>query len=135
MTVETKQKIHLDKFKEAINEIALTDILPIVIAAIDSLRELGSFAIATGKLQMKSQRAYDAIRQVGEEPQAFLAVLVDRVPEEKLKALVDLTLKMTLIQSQMVTFNAMPAAEKVAIGEELRTVASALTKLLEGMKT
>lgn len=135
MTVETRQKIDLDKLKEAMSEVALTDILPLMIAAIDSLRELGSFAIATGKLQMKSQSAYDVIHQAGEEPQAFLAILVDKVPEEKLKPLVDLTLKMTLIQSQLVTFDALPAAEKVAIGEELRTVSLEMTKLLEGMKT
>ena len=135
MVVETKPKIDLDKFKEAMNEIALIDILPIVIATIDSLRELGTFAIATGKLQMKSQKAYDAFRQTGEEPQAFLAILVDKVPEEKLKHLVDLTLKMTLIQSQMAAFNELSATEKVAVGEELRTVASELTTLLEGMKT
>ena len=135
MTVGTKQKIDLDKFKEAMAEVALTDILPLMIATIDSLRELGSFAIATGKLQMKSQKAYDAIREAGEEPQAFLAILVDKVPEEKLKALVDLTLKMTLIQSQMATFDALPATEKVAIGEELKAVASELTTLLEEMKT
>lgn len=135
MVVETKPKIDLDKFKEVMKEIALVDILPIMIAAIGSLKELGAFAIATGELQMKSEKAYDAIRQAGEEPQAFLAVLVDRVPEEKLKPLVDLTLKMTLIQSQMATFDALSAEEKVAIGEELRIVASELTKLLEGMKT
>jgi hypothetical protein len=91
--------------------------------------------IATGKLQGKSQKAYDAIHQAGEEPQAFLAILVDRVPKEKLKLLVDLTLKMTLIQSQMATFDALSATEKVAIGEELKKVASELTKLLEEIKT
>jgi hypothetical protein len=135
MAVATKAKIDLDKFKEAMNEIALVDILPIMIATIDSLRELGAFAIATGRLQMKSQKAYDAIHQAGEEPQAFLAILMDKIPEEKLKPLVALTLKLTLIQSQMATFEALSAPEKVALGEELRTVSSELTKLLEEMKT
>jgi hypothetical protein len=132
---ETRPKIDLDKFKEALNEIALTEILPIVIATINSLRELGEFAIATGKLQMKSQKAYDAFQQVGEEPQAFLAILVDKVPQEKLKTLVDLTLKMSLIQLQMSKFNTLSAVDKVTAGETLKAVASELAKLLEEMKT
>jgi len=132
---ETKPKIDLDKFKEALNELALTDILPIMIATINSLRELGEFSIASGKLQMKSQKAYDAIQQVGEEPQAFLTILVDKVPGEKLKTLVDLTLKMSLIQSQISKFNTLSAVDKVTAGETLKAVASELTKLLEEMKT
>lgn len=100
MTVETKSKSDFDKFKEATKDLTLADILPIVIAAIDSLRDLGEFSVASGNLQKKNAEAYDIIVKIGEHPEAFLALLVEKIPEEKLKPLVELSLKMAAIQSK-----------------------------------
>jgi len=134
MVVEIKPKIDLEKFKEAMKDLTLSDLLPIAIATINSLRELGEFAIATGKLQMKSQKVYEAILQAGEEPQAFLAALVDKIPEEKLKPLVELSLEMAMIQLKMTNFAELSAEEKVSTGEQLKRVALKLNELLEEMK-
>lgn len=134
MTVETKSKSDFDKFKEATKDLTLADILPIVIAAIDSLRDLGEFSVASGNLQKKNAEAYDIIVKIGEHPEAFLALLVEKIPEEKLKPLVELSLKMAAIQSKINQFPQLTAEEKIAIGQELKGVASELSRLLEEMK-
>jgi len=131
---ETKSKIDLEKFKEAIKDLTLQDILPIVVATVNSFRELGEFVIATGHLQKKSQKAYEVIEQLGEEPQAFLAVLVDKIPEEKLKPLVELTLEMSMLQLKLKDFAKSTAEEKIAMGEQLKELSLKINKLLEEMK-
>ena len=134
MVVETKPKIDLEKFKEAMKTLTLQDLLPIAISTVNSLREFGEFAVATGKLQMKSQQVYDIILQVGEEPQTFLAALVDKIPEDKLKPLVELSLEIAMIQLKMSKFAQMSAEEKIAVGEQLKQVALKVNELLEGMQ-
>lgn len=131
MTVETKPKTEIDKFKEATKDLTLVDVLPVAIATINSLRDLGEFFVATGSLQKKSASAYDTILKIGEQPEAFLALLVDKIPEEKLKPLVELTLKMAAIQSKFSQFRELTAEEKITIGQELKGVASELSRLLE----
>jgi hypothetical protein len=90
--------------------------------------------IATGHLQKKSQKAYETIQQLGEEPQAFLAILVNKIPEEKLKPLVELTLEMSMLQLKMSNFKNLTADEKIVAGEQLKKVASKIGNLLEEMK-
>jgi len=131
---ETKPKIDFERFKETINQLTLLDVLPIAIATIDSLREFGEFVIAIGNLQQKSQSAYEVILQIGDEPQAFLAVLVNKIPEEKLKPLVELSLEMASIQSKLVDFAKLSGEEKVVVGEKLKEAARKMSSMLQEMK-
>jgi ketol-acid reductoisomerase len=132
---ETKPKIDFDQVKQAINQLTLLDILPIAIATINSLREFGEFVIAIGNLQQKSQSGYEVVLQVGGEPQAFLAVLVDKIPQEKLKPLVELSLEMGSIQSKLVDFAKLSSIEKVEIGEKLKEAARKMSTILQEMRT
>jgi hypothetical protein len=132
---EVKPKIDFEKFKKATGELALSDVLPIAIATIDSLREFGEFVIAVGNLQKKSQDAYEVIQQMGEEPQAFLAVLVDKIPIEKLKPLIELSLEMSSVQSKLAEFPKLPSDEKVSLGEKLKDLAQKMSIALGELKT
>ena len=132
---DVKPEIDFEKFKKVTEKLALADMLPIVISTINSLKEFAEFIIAIGVLQQKNQEAYEFIEQVGEQPQAFLAVLVDRIPPEKLKSLIENSLEMSSIQSKMSQFQKLSSVDKVALGEKLREIAQKLSASLEELKT
>lgn len=131
---EAKPKISLDKYREATKDLTLLDILPIAITTISSLRDLGDFSIAAGTLQKKHPEAYETFQQIGEEPQAFLSILVDKIPEEKLKPLVEVSLELAMVQMKMSKFVQLSPDEKISAGKELKEVSTKLNKLLEEMK-
>ena len=127
---EKKVKTDFEKVKEVFKTLSISDINPIALASINSIRDVGEFVEAIGKLEKKNKEAYDLISQLGQRPETLLMSLVDKVPEDKLKPLIELSLKMVSIQTELMDFNNLTADQKIELGGELKKVAIDITKII-----
>lgn len=134
MTINSTSKIDFAEFKSVMKDLTFEDILPVVLSTIDFLKDFGEFAKGVGTIQKKSERASEMIFKIGEEPEAFLALLVYKIPQEKLKPLVELTLKLSSVQTRMKEFKNLNADEKILLGEEFKQIATELSKMLKQVK-
>lgn len=131
MTVNTVPKIDFDKFKEIMKELTLKDMLPVALSTVEFLKDFGEFLIAIGNLQKKSEKASDILFKIGEEPGAFLALLVDKIPEDKLKPLVELSLRLSSLQTRLKDFKNLSVEEKILSGKEFKKIANEMSKMLK----
>ena len=127
---EKKVKTDFEKLKEVFKTLSISDINPIALASINSIRDIGEFVEAIGKLEKKNKEAYDHISQLGQRPETVLMSLIDKVPEDKLKPLIELSLRMVAIQTELMDFNNLTADQKIELGGELKKVAIDITKII-----
>jgi len=127
---EKKVKTDFEKLKEVFKTLSISDINPIALASINSIRDIGEFVEAIGKLEKKNKEAYDHISQLGQRPETVLMSLIDKVPEDKLKPLIEFSLRMVAIQTELMDFNNLTADQKIELGGELKKVAIDITKII-----
>jgi len=127
---ETKVKTEFEKLKEVFKTLSISDVNPVVLASVNAIRDLGEFVEAIGKLQKKNKEAYDLISQLGQKPETFLMSFVDKIPEDKLKPLIELSLKMMAIQTELKDFDSLTADRKIELGSELKKAATDMTKII-----
>jgi len=132
MLEKPKSKFDVEEMRKSLEEVTIEDILPMVLVSIDLLRVSGDMLIATGKLQNKSQKLYDYALKVGEDPQSFLAMFVEKIPAEKLKPLLNLMLRLTSVFSRMKDSEKLNGNEKIALGEELVQISDEMKRIIKG---
>jgi hypothetical protein len=128
--VEAKAKTDFDRLKEAFAGITISDVRPIVLASVSSLRDIGEFIEAIGKLQKKSKLAYELINEIGENPEAILLQFIDRLPEEKLRSMIEYSLKLSSIQAELKNFKDLSADQKIELGAKMKELTEGFAKII-----
>jgi hypothetical protein len=128
--VEAKAKTDFDRLKEAFTGITISDVRPIVLASVSSLRDIGAFIEAIGKLQKKSNIAYELINEMGENPEAILLQFIDRLPEEKLRSMIEFSLKLSSIQAELKNFKDLSADQKIELGAKMKELTEGFAKII-----
>jgi hypothetical protein len=134
MSVKTTSKTNFDEIKEALKELTLEDVRPIALSLIEFMKNFGEFVIGIGHLQKKSEKASEIIFRIGEEPEAFLALLIDKIPEDRLKTLIELSLKLSALQTSLQKYKSLSAEEKVHLGEEFKETAEEMANMFRDVK-
>lgn len=134
MTTTVAPKIDFEKLREIMKDLALKDIVPMLLTSVGFLKISGQFLIVIGNIQKRNKELYEFAMKVGENPEAFLALFVDRVPEEKLKPFIELILRLSSIQTKMKDFKALNADEKIILGKELKEIATKMNELLKELE-
>jgi len=127
---KTEAQTDFEKIKEVFKNLSLADINPIVLASVSAIRDMGEFSEAIGNLEKKNREAYSLFSKLGQQPETFLMSFVDKIPEDKLRSLLELSLKMVSIQTELKNFDALTADRKIELGQELKKVADNLTKII-----
>jgi hypothetical protein len=130
-TAEVNAETSFDKIKEAFRSLSISDIRPIILSSIHTMQDVGEYSEACGQLEKKNKDAYDLMARLGEQPETILMQFIDKIPNDKLKPLIALSLKLTAIQERLKNFQSLSADEKITLGRELKTAAIALSKLVE----
>lgn len=128
--VQVQAKTDFEKLKEVFATLSISDVKPVMLASINSIRDVGDFVEATGHLEKKNKEAYDLFSRLGQQPETFLMTLVDKIPEDKLKPLLELSLKMVAIQTELKDFNTLTADRKIELGMELKKAAISMTDIM-----
>ncbi len=120
-----------EKFKEIFKTLKTSDVIPIIIASINAFKNVGEFAEASGQLEKKDKETYDRISQISEQsPEALLLSFIDKIPEDKLRLIVEWTLRMSTIQERMKDFKRLTADQKIKLGKEIKEIADNLVKTI-----
>jgi len=135
MTQKTPSNITYEEIKEAFKELTLEDIRPIAISITEFLRDFGEFIKNVGTLQKKSEKASEILFGTSEEPEAFLALLVEKIPADRLKPLVQLSLRLSAAQTKLKRLKDSSIEEKLRLGEEFKQIAEKLAEILEEVGT
>src|SRR4030042_3040208 len=103
MTVAVEEnETDFEKLKEVFKTLKTSDVIPIVIASINAFKNIGEFAEASGQLEKKNKETYDRVAQISEQtPEALLLTFINKIPEDKLRSIVEWTLRMSKIQDRM----------------------------------
>jgi hypothetical protein len=129
--VEAENETDFEKLKEIIKNLKTSDVIPIITASINAFKNVGEFAEAAGQLEKKNKETYDLISQFGDQtPEALLLSFIDKIPEDKLKSIVEWTLKMSTIQAKMKNFKNLTADQKIRLGNEIKEIANNLIKTI-----
>jgi len=123
-------KTDFEKIKEVFKTLTMSDLNPIVLASIRAIRDVGEFVVVIGKLEKKNKEAYDLVSQLGQQPETFLMTLIDKMPEDKLKPLLELSLRMVTIQTELKAFDTLTADRKIELGQELEKTADGMSKII-----
>lgn len=134
MTQKTSSNFTLDEIREAFKDLTLGDILPLTLSYMEFLKNLGDYIVNIGKLQGKSEKASQVMFWSGEEPEAFLALLVDKIPEDQLKPLVQLSLKLSSVQVKLNKLRELSSEEKISLGEEFKQIAKEIMTVLSRLR-
>ena len=136
MTVsQVENETDFEKLKELFSSVSTLDIVPIVVASINMFKNAGEFTEAIGHLQKKNQKMYDIITEITEHsPESLLVSFIDKIPEEKLRPFIELTLKLATIQNQLQDLKKLSAEKKIKLGGELKEIASQLIVALGDME-
>lgn len=127
---QPEQKTDFEKIKEVFKTLTMSDLNPVLLASVGTIRNLGEFIEATGNLEKKNKEAYDLMSQFGQQPETFLMSLVDKIPEDKLRPLLELSLKMVTIQTELKAYGTLTADRKIELGQELKKAADSMTKII-----
>ena len=133
VVAEAEVKTDFDRLKEAFASITISDVRPIILAGISSIRDIGVFIEATGRLQKKSDMAYELITEMGENPETVLLQFIDRIPEDKLKPLIEFSLKLSSVQNELKNLKDLSADQKIELGIKLKTITEGFTKIIEDL--
>jgi hypothetical protein len=123
-------KTDFERIKEVFKTLTMSDLNPIVLASISAIRDMGEFVEAIGKLEKKNKEAYDLVSQLGQQPETFLMTLIDKIPEDKLKSVLELSLRMVAIQTELKAFDTLTADRKIELGQELKKTAESMSKTI-----
>lgn len=139
--VDIKQKVSkiyaendFEKLKKAFKTMSIIDVKPIVLASINTMKNIGEFTEAIGKLEKKNPESYDTIAELSERPETVMMSFIDKVPDEKLKPLISLTLELATIQNDLNNIKSLSADKKIELGRALKMVAIKITKLIGEIK-
>ena len=127
---QPEQKTDFEKIKEVFKTLSMSDLNPVLLASVGTIRNLGEFVEAIGNLEKKNKEAYELMSQFGQQPETFLMSLVDKIPEGKLRPLLELSLKMVTIQTELKDFGTLTADRKIELGKELKKAADSITKII-----
>jgi hypothetical protein len=129
--VETENETDFEKLKEVFKSLKTSDVIPIVIASINAFKNIGEFAEASGELEKKNKETYDLISEVSEQtPEALLLSFINKIPEDKLRSIIEWTLKMSTIQNRMKNFKNLTANQKIKLGRDIKEIADNLVKTI-----
>jgi hypothetical protein len=129
--LEAENETDFEKLKEVLKSLKTSDVIPIVIASINAFKNVGEFAEASGQLEKKNKETYDLISQFSEQtPEALLLSFINKIPPEKLKSIVEWTLKMSTIQAKMKNFKNLTADQKIKLGRDIKEIADNLIKTI-----
>jgi len=129
--VEAENQTDFEKLKVVLKSLKTSDVIPIVIASVNAFKNIGEFAEASGQLEKKDKETYKLISQFSEQtPEALLLSIMDKIPEDKLKSIVEYTLKMSTIQFRMKDFKNLTADQKINVGKEIKEIADNLVKTI-----
>jgi hypothetical protein len=129
--VEAEKETDFEKLKAVFKSLKTADVIPIVIASVNAFKNIGEFAEASGNLEKKNKQTYALVSQFSEQtPEALLLSIMDKIPEDKLKSIVESTLKMSTIQFRMKDFKNLTADQKIKLGKEIKDVADNLVKTI-----
>lgn len=129
--VEAENQTDFEKLKVVLKSLKTSDVIPIVIASVNAFKNIGEFAEASGQLEKKDKETYKLISQFSEQtPEALLLSIMDKIPEDKLKSIVEYTLKMSTIQFRMKDFKNLTADQKIKVGKEIKEIADNLVKTI-----
>lgn len=123
-------KTDFDRLKEAFAGITISDVRPIALASVSSLRDIGEFIEAIGKLQKKSNMAYELINEMGENPELILLQFIDRLPEDKLRSMIEFSLKLSSIQVELKNFKELSADQKIELGIKMKELTEGFAKII-----
>lgn len=130
MTVlEAENITDFEKLKEVFKKLKTSDVIPIVIASIDTFKSVGEFTESLGKLEKKDKELFDILYQLSQQtPEMLLLSIIDKIPEDKLKSMIEWSLKLTTMQNKLNNFNKLSADEKISLGRDMKEIS---TKLIE----
>lgn len=128
---EAQNTDDFEKLKELFKKVDTQYFVPIVVASINMFKNVGEFTEAIGNLQKNNEEAYDIVFKLSEQnPETLLLSFVNKIPEEKLRPIVELTLKMATIQNQLKDLKKVSADKKIKLGKEIQEIANSLIQLL-----
>lgn len=128
---EAENETDFEKFKEIFKTLKTSDVVPIIVASINAFKNIGEFAEASGQLEKKNKETYDRIAQISEQsPEALLLSFIDKIPEDKLRLIVEWTLRMSTIQDRMKDFKHLTADQKIKLGKEIKEIADNLVQTI-----
>lgn len=131
--VEAQPKTDFERMKEIFATISISDVQPILLASINSMRDFGAFIEGIGRLQKKSSEAYDLINAMGENPELVILQFIDRIPEDRLKAMIEFSLKLSSIQDELKNFKDLNADKKIELGMKMKNLTENLSKAIEAL--
>lgn len=114
-----KPSVDLQKLRTVMRQVKSEDMEPLIDAFLGMLEAFGKMMIGVGNLQKNSPDAYEYAREIGENPQAFLSIMIEKMPSARLKKGVQAFLELLSIMPKMRMFDDLPADEKIQLGEQV----------------
>jgi len=128
MPADTKEAPDLDKLRAIAEKLELADVQPLVVAGLDLFEDLGRLIIGAAQIQKKSNEAYEFMMKMGQNPQPFLSMLVEKTPSDLLKDAVTTVLQVVALQPELSQFEKLTPDKKIELGRKLVELASHLKK-------
>jgi hypothetical protein len=131
-SLSEKPLSEIEKARKVFEVIKKEEMKSLADAGFGLFEDFGKFLVAIGTLQKTNKEAYEFVMKIGENPQPFLAMLIEYMPEEGVKKLVQAMLEIFGMMSETKNLEDMDADTKVKIGEKIIALVSELKSTNKG---
>ena len=119
-------KLSMKELIEASKTIDKEVVMPAYEASFSIVESLGKLLIATGNLQKTNVQAYEFLVNLGENPQLYLSMLLELVPAEKIKRIIQDLLEVMTIISERKNITDLNADTKIELGKRIIAIVTEL---------